>query len=73
MNHLAAPAISIRNLDHLWFGRRLCQELGIARMIGCLAPKTPPFKVSYGEARRHDSERPRLSQQHPVHVPAILR
>ena len=72
---MAAPAISIRNLDHLGLVAALCRELGIARMIDALLPKTPPFKVSHGEALygRHDSERPRLSQQHPAHVPAILR
>ena len=30
---MAAPAISIRNLDHLGLVAALCQELGIARMI----------------------------------------
>lgn len=47
---MAAPAISIRNLDHLGLVAALCQELGIARMIDALLPKTPPFKVSHGEA-----------------------
>ena len=47
---MAAPAISIRNLDHLGLVAALCQELGIARMIDAVLPKTPPFKVSHGEA-----------------------
>lgn len=47
---MAAPAISIRNLDHLGLVAALCQELGIARMIDALLPKTPPFKASHGEA-----------------------
>lgn len=47
---MAAPAISIRNLDHLGLVAALCQELGIARIIDALLPKTPPFKVSHGEA-----------------------
>ena len=37
---MAAPAISIRNLDHLGLVAALCQELGIARMIDALLPKT---------------------------------
>lgn len=47
---MAAPAISIRNLDHLGLVAALCQELGIARMIDAVLPKTPPYKVSHGEA-----------------------
>jgi len=47
---MAAPALSIRNLDHLGLVAALCQELGIARMIDAVLPKTPPFKVSHGEA-----------------------
>jgi len=30
---MAAPAITIRNLDHLGLVAALCQELGIARMV----------------------------------------
>lgn len=47
---MATPAIAIRNLDHLGLVAALCQELGIARMIDAVLPKTPPYKVSHGEA-----------------------
>ncbi|MCD8550500.1 MAG: DUF4277 domain-containing protein, partial [Shewanella xiamenensis] len=47
---MTTPAIAIRNLDHLGLVAALCQELGIARMIDAVLPKTPPYKVSHGEA-----------------------
>jgi transposase len=47
---MAAPAISIRNLDHLGLVAALCQELGITHMIDAVLPKTQPFKVSHCEA-----------------------
>ncbi|MGL5336941.1 MAG: IS1634 family transposase, partial [Enterovibrio sp.] len=47
---MATPAIKIRNLDHLGLVAALCKELGIAQMIDAVLPKTPPFKVSHGDA-----------------------
>lgn len=47
---MATPALSIRNLAHLGLVTALCQELVIARMIDAVQPKTPPLKVSHGEA-----------------------
>ena len=44
---MAAPAISIRNLDHLGLVAALCQELGIARMIDAFAPQNPLFSRSH--------------------------
>ncbi len=43
-------AITIRNLDHLSMVAAFCRELGITRIIDAVLPKTPPFKVSHGEA-----------------------
>ncbi len=46
---MVAPAISIRNLDHLGLVAALCQELGIDRMIDAVLPKNAALKVSSGD------------------------
>ena len=47
---MTSPAITIKNLDHLGLVAGMCRELGIARMVDAIVPKTYAHKVSHGEA-----------------------
>ena len=63
---MAAPAISIRNLDHLWFGRRTLPGTGHCLHDRCLAPQNPRLSRSHmvKPLVAMIVNGPRLSQQH---------
>ena len=44
------PGLTIKRLDHLGLVSGMCQELGIAKMIDAVIPKSNEHKVSHGEA-----------------------